>query len=83
MNCYMFNAPDSQIYKDALLLQRHALKTKLELEDDNYAPNVSGAVREILTSIFTSLYNHQDEEGRCYTDTMAELPDFDEIEGQK
>lgn len=51
--------------------------------DDDGVPDLSAAVKEILISIFTSVYNHQDEEGRCFTDTMAELPEFDEVEGVK
>ncbi|CAG7824490.1 unnamed protein product [Allacma fusca] len=83
-NAYKFNEPDSQIYKDALVLQRLALQTKLNLsEDDDGIPDVRTAVREIILSVFTSVYHHQDEEGRCYTDTLAELPEFDELEGQR
>jgi len=83
-NACKFNEPDSKIYKDALILQRLALQTKLSLsEDDDSVPDVPGAVREILTSIFTSVYNHQDEEGRCFTDTMAELPELAEVNGEK
>jgi protein polybromo-1 len=83
-NACKFNEPDSKIYKDALILQRLALQTKLSLaEDDDSVPDVPGAVKEILTSIFTSVYNHQDEEGRCYTDTMGELPEVEDIDGEK
>ncbi|CAL8069132.1 unnamed protein product [Orchesella dallaii] len=82
-NACKFNEPDSQIYKDALVLQRLLLQTKLTISSEDGTPDVPCAVREILTSIFTSVYNHHDEEGRCYSDTMAELPEFDEIESQK
>jgi len=44
---------------------------------------VSAAIQEILATIFTALYNHQDEEGRCYSDSMAELPEHDIIDGKK
>lgn len=44
---------------------------------------MSAAVQEILATIFTALYNHQDEEGRCYSDSMAELPEHDIIDGKK
>lgn len=80
-NACKFNEPDSQIYKDALILQRLLLQTKLTISSEDGIPDVACSVREILTSIFTSVYNHQDEEGRCYSDTMAELPEFDEVEG--
>lgn len=44
---------------------------------------MSAAVQEILATIFTALYNHQDEEGRCYSDSMAELPEHDIVDGKK
>ncbi|OAD52774.1 Protein polybromo-1 [Eufriesea mexicana] len=51
--------------EDALILQRLVLQTKLQLsEDEESVPDVSAAVQEILATIFTALYNHQDEEGR-------------------
>ncbi|XP_068985674.1 protein polybromo-1 isoform X5 [Bombus flavifrons] len=83
-NACKYNEPDSQIYKDALILQRLVLQTKLQLsEDEESVPDVSAAVQEILATIFTALYNHQDEEGRCYSDSMAELPEHDIVDGKK
>ncbi|RLU27258.1 hypothetical protein DMN91_001059 [Ooceraea biroi] len=83
-NACKYNEPDSQIYKDALILQRLVLQSKLQLsEDDESVPDVSAAVQEILATIFTALYNHQDEEGRCYSDSMAELPEHDIVDGKK
>ncbi|CAL7944798.1 unnamed protein product [Xylocopa violacea] len=83
-NACKYNEPDSQIYKDALILQRLVLQTKLQLsEDDESVPDVAAAVQEILATIFTALYNHQDEEGRCYSDSMAELPEHDIVDGKK
>ena len=46
-------------------------------------PDVRAAVQELLTSLFTAVYNHQDEEGRCYSDSLAELPEHDEADGKK
>ncbi|GBP69256.1 Protein polybromo-1 [Eumeta japonica] len=78
-NACKYNEPDSQIYKDALTLQRVCLQTKQILrEDDDAAPDVAAAVQELLLNLFTTVYNHQDEEGRCYSDSMAELPEHDE-----
>ncbi|XP_063225388.1 protein polybromo-1 isoform X25 [Bacillus rossius redtenbacheri] len=83
-NACKYNEPDSQIYKDALMLQRVALQTKLQLrEDEESVPDVTAAVQELLTSLFIAIYNHQDEEGRCFSDSMAELPEHDEVDGQK
>ncbi|KAL0270693.1 UNVERIFIED_CONTAM: hypothetical protein PYX00_008011 [Menopon gallinae] len=83
-NACKFNEPDSQIYKDALQLQRVVLQTKLQLrEDENAVPDVQAAVQELLTSLFSSVYTHQDEEGRCFSDCMQELPEHDEVDGKK
>ncbi|XP_039291348.1 protein polybromo-1 isoform X3 [Nilaparvata lugens] len=83
-NACKYNEPDSQIYKDALMLQRVCLQTKLQLrEDEEAVPDVISAVQELLTSLFTAVYNHQDEEGRCFSDSMAELPEHDEVEGKR
>lgn len=71
-------------FQDALILQRLVLQTKVQLsEDDESVPDVAAAVQEILATIFTALYNHQDEEGRCYSDSMAELPEHDIVDGKK
>ncbi|KAL1454034.1 hypothetical protein WDU94_010329 [Cyamophila willieti] len=79
-NACKYNEPDSHIYKDALSLQRMLLQTKMHLrEDEDAVPDVPAAVQELLTSLFTSVYNHQDEEGRCFSDSMAELPEHDEL----
>ncbi|XP_018906134.2 protein polybromo-1 isoform X2 [Bemisia tabaci] len=83
-NACKYNEPDSQIYKDALMLQRVTLQTKLALrEDEDTVPDVRAAVQELLTSLFTAVYNHQDEEGRCFSDSFAELPEHDEVDGKK
>lgn len=78
-NACKYNEPDSLIYKDALTLQRVCLQTKQSLRDDDDAiPDVQMAIQELLLNLFTMVYNHQDEEGRCYSDSMAELPEHDE-----
>ncbi|KAJ8960513.1 hypothetical protein NQ318_013797 [Aromia moschata] len=83
-NACKYNEPDSQIYKDALVLQRVCLQTKLQLkEDDNTVPDVQAAVQDVLLNLFTNVYNHQDDDGRCYSDSMADLPEHDEIDGKK
>lgn len=72
------------MFQDALILQRLVLQSKLQLsEDEESVPDVSAAIQEMLATIFTALYNHQDEEGRCYSDSMAELPEHDIIDGKK
>lgn len=83
-NACKFNEPDSQLYKDALLLQQVCIQTKqaLRTEDENI-PEVPRMVQELLMQLFTTVYNYQDEEGRCFTDSMAELPEYDDVEGTK
>ncbi|XP_062616162.1 protein polybromo-1-like [Saccostrea cucullata] len=78
-NACKYNEPDSLIYKDALTLQRLVLEKKMELTDDgtNDVPDVRALVMEMMTNLFISTYNHQDEEGRCYSDSFAELPERD------
>ncbi|XP_060077506.1 protein polybromo-1-like isoform X10 [Ylistrum balloti] len=78
-NACKYNEPDSLIYKDALTLQRVCLEKKLEMSNDgvNDIPDVRAAVLEMMTSLFISTYNFQDEEGRCYSDSFAELPERD------
>lgn len=86
-NACKYNEPDSQIYKDALILQRVCVQTKQQIREndaeDNSPPDVHAAVQDLLGTLFTSVYNHQDEEGRCYSDSMAELPEHDEVDGKK
>ncbi|XP_030370298.1 protein polybromo-1 [Scaptodrosophila lebanonensis] len=84
-NACKYNEPDSQIYKDALVLQQMTLQLKQQMRTERDAlPDVPLAVQELFLTLFTSLYNHQDEEGRCYSDSLAELPEYDELpEGGK
>ncbi|XP_055608504.1 protein polybromo-1 isoform X2 [Uranotaenia lowii] len=78
-NACKYNEPDSQIYKDALCLQQLTIQTKQALRNDGTVPDVPQAVQELLLSLFTSLYNYQDEEGRCYSDSLSELPEHDDV----
>lgn len=84
-NACKYNEPDSQIYKDALILQQLVIHKKQDLRDgnDDSLPDTQLQVQELLLSLFTILYNHQDEEGRCFSDSLAELPEYDDIEGTK
>ncbi|KAL3278904.1 hypothetical protein HHI36_016424 [Cryptolaemus montrouzieri] len=83
-NACKYNEPDSQIYKDALVLQRVCLQTKMQLkESDENVPDVPAAVNDILLNLFTTVYNYQDADERCYSDSLAELPEHDEVDGKK
>ncbi|KAL5013533.1 hypothetical protein ScPMuIL_007803 [Solemya velum] len=79
-NACRYNEPDSLIYKDALTLQRLCLEQKSKfITDDskNHAPDIHGILQEMMMNLFISTYNSQDEEGRCYSDSFAELPEMD------
>lgn len=54
-----------------------------DLNDDTAIPDVLGCVQEILSTIFVSMYNHHDAEERCYSDCLAELPEYDTVENKK
>ncbi|KAG5885887.1 hypothetical protein JTB14_019148 [Gonioctena quinquepunctata] len=83
-NACKYNEPDSQIYKDALVLQRFCFQTKMQLkEDDDTVPDFHAAVQDIFLNLFTNVYNYQDDESRCYSDSMSDLPEHDEIDGKK
>ncbi|KAG0718393.1 Protein polybromo-1 [Chionoecetes opilio] len=93
-NACRYNEPDSQIYRDALTLQRHALEALLTLRlppqkrlelcsQDDGVPNVTVLVQELFMSLFISVYNHEEEDGRYTAESFCELPDYDEVEGKK
>ena len=43
-------------------------------DESSGVPDVQSLVREVLTNLFVSLANYQDEEGRCFSDSLAEVP---------
>lgn len=44
-------------------------------------PNVAVLVQELLLSLFISVYNHEEEDGRYTAESFCELPDYDEVCG--
>lgn len=76
-NACKFNEPDSQIYKDSLTLQNFAIQNKLEMVESGTdgIPDVGTLVQDLLTNLFTSVYGHIDEEGRCYSESLLEIID--------
>merc|ERR1712142_68312 len=83
-NAAKYNEPDSQIYKDAQTLQRLAHQTVRHLtEDGDGIPDAKAAVGDILNSIYTSMVTAQDNEERCFADSLAEVQEHDEIDGKK
>ncbi|XP_076845388.1 protein polybromo-1 isoform X9 [Brachyhypopomus gauderio] len=74
-NACTYNEPESLIYKDALVLHRVLLETRRDLEgsDDGHIPDVPRLLQELIRSLFVSVLGHQDDEGRCYSDSLAEI----------
>ncbi|XP_033822590.1 protein polybromo-1 isoform X1 [Periophthalmus magnuspinnatus] len=78
-NACTYNEPESLIYRDALVLHRVLLETRRELEggEDSHVPDVPRLIQELIRSLFVSVLGHQDDEGRCYSDSLAEIPAAD------
>ena len=49
----------------------------------NYSSLIFRAVQEILNHIFIEMYNQQDTDERCFSDSLAELPDHNVVDGKK
>ncbi|XP_069000505.1 protein polybromo-1-like isoform X1 [Embiotoca jacksoni] len=84
-NACMYNEPESLIYRDALMLHRVLLETRKQQEggEDSGPPAVAPLVRELIRNLFVSVMGHQDEEGRCYSDSQAEIPAVDPAAPEK
>lgn len=78
-NACTYNEPESLIYRDALVLHRVLLETRRDLEggEDAHVPDVARLIQELVHSLFVSVLGHQDDEGRCYSDSLAEIPATD------
>ena len=48
-----------------------------------YSSLIFRAVQEILNHIFIEMYNQQDTDERCFSDSLAELPDHNVVDGKK
>uniref|UniRef100_A0A3Q2WSX9 Protein polybromo-1 n=1 Tax=Haplochromis burtoni TaxID=8153 RepID=A0A3Q2WSX9_HAPBU len=84
-NACTYNEPESLIYRDALLLHRVLLETRRDLEggEDAHVPDVPRLIQELIRSLFVSVLGHQDDEGRCYSDSLAEIPAVDPANPEK
>ncbi|XP_061779568.1 protein polybromo-1-like [Nerophis lumbriciformis] len=84
-NACIYNEPESLIYRDALVLHRVLLETRKQQEggEDSGAPDVGALVREMIRNLYVSVLSHQDEEGRCYSDSLAEIPAVDPDDAEK
>ncbi|CAI2310230.1 unnamed protein product [Caenorhabditis sp. 36 PRJEB53466] len=75
-NACKFNETDSDIYKEAVALQKALLEMKRELDTGEDVPRVQVELRTIFTSIFASLFSKKDEEGKCYSDHLTEITEI-------
>ncbi|TRZ01822.1 hypothetical protein DNTS_026172 [Danionella cerebrum] len=84
-NACTYNEPESLIYKDALVLHKVLLETRRDLEggDDAHIPDVARLIQELIRNLFVSVLGHQDDEGRCYSDSLAEIPAVDPSNSDK
>ncbi|XP_078804069.1 protein polybromo-1 isoform X3 [Oryzias latipes] len=84
-NACTYNEPESLIYRDALLLHKVLLETRRDLEggEDTHVPDVPRLIQELVRSLFVSVLGHQDDEGRCYSDSLAEIPAADPANSEK
>ncbi|XP_056294484.1 protein polybromo-1-like isoform X4 [Pseudoliparis swirei] len=84
-NACTYNEPESLIYRDALMLHRVLLETRRDLEggDDVHVPDVPRLIQDLIRSLFVSVFGHQDDEGRCYSDSLAEIPALDPSNPEK
>ncbi|KAG7244659.1 hypothetical protein INR49_029678 [Caranx melampygus] len=84
-NACMYNEPESLIYRDALVLHRVLLETRKQQEggEDSGPCAVGPLVQELIRNLFVSVLGHQDEEGRCYSDSLAEIPAVDPAAPEK
>ncbi|XP_013864490.1 protein polybromo-1 [Austrofundulus limnaeus] len=84
-NACTYNEPESLIYRDALLLHRVLLETRRDLEggEDAHVPDVPRLIQDLVRSLFVSVLGHQDDEGRCYSDSLAEIPAADPANSEK
>lgn len=84
-NACTYNEPESLIYKDALVLHKVILEARQALEggEDAHVPNVSLLIQELIRTLFVSVLGHQDDEGRCYSDSLAEIPARDPTDPSK
>ncbi|XP_060724127.1 polybromo 1, like isoform X1 [Tachysurus vachellii] len=84
-NACTYNEPESLIYRDALLLHRAFLDARRNLEKEEEEGEermgaqvaVAPLVCELIRNLFVSVMSHQDDEGRCYSDSLAEVPSVD------
>lgn len=74
-NACKFNEPDSEIYRDALTLQKELMEIKAELLEDSSVPSVQVQVRRILTNLLVYLSTYIDS-GRVLADSLSDISEL-------
>ncbi|GMT01835.1 hypothetical protein PENTCL1PPCAC_24009, partial [Pristionchus entomophagus] len=76
-NACKYNEPESQIYKDAITMQRVLLEKKKEFfarAGDKDTFSAQAEVKSLLMTMFVSVFAKRDEEeGRCHSDSFVDL----------
>ncbi|XP_058259192.1 polybromo 1, like isoform X3 [Hemibagrus wyckioides] len=90
-NACTYNEPESLIYRDALMLHRAFLDARRSMEKEEEEGEeragsqvaVAPLVCELIRNLFVSVMGHQDDEGRCYSDSLAEVPAVDPTDSEE
>ncbi|KRY78261.1 Protein polybromo-1 [Trichinella pseudospiralis] len=82
-NACKYNDPESQIYKDALMLQRVMLLKQTELQSDEKARgsvDVQVAVQELLMNLFLGMQTYIGSQGRCVFDSFYRMQEIFDVD---
>ncbi|KAI6241398.1 hypothetical protein M3Y99_00367700 [Aphelenchoides fujianensis] len=71
-NATKYNEPESEIYKDALMLKNEVMDVCAEDHDDDDNPSVQMQVRRILTNLLVAV-NTYTIRNRCLSDSFTEV----------
>ncbi|KAI6225826.1 hypothetical protein M3Y95_00738000 [Aphelenchoides besseyi] len=74
-NATKYNEPESEIYKDALMLKNEVMEVCAEDHDDDDKPSVQVQVRRILTNLLVAVNTHTNR-SRCLSDSFADVTDL-------
>ncbi|KAI6178614.1 hypothetical protein M3Y98_00519700 [Aphelenchoides besseyi] len=74
-NATKYNEPESEIYKDALMLKNEVMEVCAEDHDDDDKPSVQVQVRRILTNLLVAVNTHTNR-SRCLSDSFTDVTDL-------
>ncbi|XP_003378660.1 putative bromodomain protein [Trichinella spiralis] len=82
-NACKYNDPESQIYKDAVMLQRVMLLKQAELQSDEKtrgSVDVQVAVQELLMNLFLGMQTYIGSQGRCVFDSFYRMQEIFDVD---